>query len=562
MQRAGRAPRAPRVGRAPRAPSPGIMSAMQGRFAGLDVSTQGCKLVVIDVDAGEVVWSDALNYDRDLSSYGTRDGVVPGLGAGVCESDPRMWIEAVEVLLGRLSGNCDPATIRCIAVAGQMHGLVALDAAGALARPRAKLWNDVSTHAEAAALTAAVGGPGRVIDEVGNVQRAGYTAAKILHLRRHEPEAWNRAALLLVVKDYVNWHLTGGPRGGVAVMEPGDAAGTGLWNPVTGRWSRALLEAIDGSLAARLPEVGRADRTIGVVGSEIAARSGLSAHCRVDAGSGDNMYGALGTGNFEPGTLTVSLGTSGTAATVLDTPWVDPTGEIALYGDPTGRYLSLLCVSNLAGGYNAALQRFGLTHVQFDELMAATPAGNEGRMLVPWFEGERSPDLPLAAPIAFGFGVGDDGPGPVCRGLLEGAALNLQAGAARMPVQAAEIRLTGGLAASPAWRQAIADAFAMPVVPVPGEGASLGAALHAAWVWTRESGRPIGLGELVATFVRPDERLRCVPQSSLAAGHALQRRLFAALTRRLRGLDGEDPFALRAQLRQFLVANSRPPLKK
>jgi xylulokinase len=178
---------------------------MQALFAGLDVSTQSCKLVVIDPDAGAVVHVDRVAYDNDLPGYGTEDGAVAGLGEGVSESDPRMWIEAVEILLGRLSDAGVPTGhIRCISVSGQQHGLVALTADGDLARPRAKLWNDFSTAEECRILTAAVGGPESMIEEVGNSQRTGYTAPKILHMRRHEPEAYARASTLFVVHNYIN----------------------------------------------------------------------------------------------------------------------------------------------------------------------------------------------------------------------------------------------------------------------------------------------------------------------------------------------------------------------
>jgi len=525
---------------------------VDGLFAGLDVSTQSTKLVVIDPAAGAVLHVDRVEYDRDLPQYGTRDGAVQGLGEGASESDPLMWIEAVEALLGRLRRTGVPAhRIRCISVSGQQHGLVALARDGSLARPRSKLWNDFSTAAECRVLTAAVGGVEAMVAEVGNSQRTGYTAPKILHFVRHERERYERAAVLFLVHNYVNWHLTGGPDGGVAVMEPGDTSGMALWHPGTGRWSRKVMDAIDPALPEKLPPLVPSDRTIGAAGPRLAARFGLSPECRVDAGSGDNMYGALGTGNFEPGLVTVSLGTSGTACTVLDTPFVDPTGEIAAYCDSTGRYLSLLCVSNMANGYNAVLERFGLTHEVFAELVERTPPGNGGRVLVPWYEGERTPDVPLAAPLAFGFGVADMAearPEVLCRAVLEGHVLNLYDGFTRMPVTPREIRLTGGLANSPAWCQTIADVFGAETVPVRGEGAALGAAIHAAWVWYREAGRGRPLAEVAGPFVVLDEARRRRPRPEHRDANVLLARLFRALSRRIRGLDGEDPFALRRDL--------------
>ncbi|UCC74600.1 MAG: hypothetical protein JSV86_08630 [Gemmatimonadota bacterium] len=522
---------------------------MQALFAGLDVSTQSCKLVVIDPDTGAVVHVDRVEYDDDLPGYGTVEGAVAGLGEGVSESDPHMWIEALEMLLGRLSDSDVRADrIRCISVSGQQHGLVALAADGTLARPRAKLWNDFSTAEECRILTDAVGGVEAMIEEVGNSQRTGYTAPKILHLRRHEPQLYARARTLFIVHNYINWYLTGGPDGGVAVLEPGDTSGMALWHPGTGRWSRKVIDVIDPNLPEKLPPPQPADRTIGNVGPDLAARFGLPPDCRIDAGSGDNMYGALGTGNFAPGIVTLSLGTSGTACTVLEEPFIDPTGEIAAYCDSTGRYLPLLCVSNMAGGYNAVLETFGLSHEEFDDLVKRAPPGNRGRLLVPWYEGERTPDLPLAAPLYFGFGLSDFVPQTLCRAVLEGHVLNLWDGFTRMPVKPREIRLTGGLASSPSWCQTIADVFEAETVPVRGEGAALGAAIHAAWVWYREAGDARPLARVAEPFVVLDEARRARPDPEQRSVQALLKRLFRALSRRVRGLDGEDPFVLRRAL--------------
>ncbi len=518
-------------------------------FAGLDVSTQGCKLVIIDPAEGVVVHVDHIDYDSDLAQYGTRQGAVPGLGDGVSESDPRMWIDAVEQLLGRMAEQGVPANrIRCISVSGQQHGLVALAADGSLARPLSKLWNDFATAEECRILTEAVGGLEAMIGEVGNSQRTGYTASKILHMRRHEPDYYSRARTLFLVHNYVNWHLTGGPNGGVAVMEPGDTSGMALWHPGTGRWSQKVIDAIDPGLSDKLPPVAPANRTIGTIGPALAARFGLPSDCRIDAGSGDNMYGAVGTGNFEPGIVTVSLGTSGTAYTCTTDPFIDPLGEIAAFCDSTGRHLPLLCVSNMANGYNAVLEQFGLSHAEFDQLVQRTPAGNYGRLLVPWYVGERTPDLPYAAPLYFGFDPSDFGAESLCRGVLEGHVLNLYEGFARIPVEPREIRLTGGLSQAPAWCQAVADIFDVEAVPVEGEGAALGAAIHAAWVWDWEFGAARALDRIAQPFVVLDETRRSRPDPERREVYRVVKRVYRALSRRVRGLDGEDPFELRREL--------------
>ena len=519
---------------------------MNSLFAGLDVSTQSCKLVVIDTDADAVVFVAAVNYDDDLPQYGTLNGVKPGLPKGVSESEPEMWIVAVEKVFSKLKNSKIPlANIKCISVSGQQHGLVSLDAQGKLTRLTSKLWNDFSTLEECEILTAKIGGLAAMIEEVGNSQRTGYTAAKIFHLVNHEPENYAKSSTFFLVHNYINFYLTGGVR----VMEPGDLSGMALWNPKTAQWSQRVLDAIATDLQRKLPEVKPADATIGSISADLVARFGFSPECKIDAGSGDNMYGAIGTGNVREGIVTISLGSSGTAYCFMNQPFVDPTGEIAAFCDSTGHYLPLLCVSNLANGYDALLAQYQMSHAEFNAIIKRTKAGNEGRLLVPWYIGERTPDVPLAAPAYFGFGLDEFTKENLCRAVLEGHVLNLYDGFRRMPVKLKEIRLTGGLAKSDAWCQAIADIFEAETIPVEGEGAALGAALHAAWVWKKENGEKISLEELTGTFVLLQENRRRSPLPPNVEAYRIQKRLFAAISARLRGLATiDDPFALRMRL--------------
>jgi xylulokinase len=520
-------------------------------FAGLDSSTQGCKLIILNLQKREVIHLDAVNYDSDLN-YDTRYGVIQGLETGVSESDPRMWIEAIELLFTRMvKAGIPVAEIRAISVSGQQHGLVTLDDAGRLSRPRSKLWNDFSTEEECRLLTEAAGGAAAMIAEVGNSQRTGYTAAKIYHLVRHEPELWQKTATCFLVHNYVNWWLTGGEAGGIRVMEPGDLSGMALWHPGTEQWSQKVLRTIAPDLAGKLPPVKPSDQSIGQIGRSLVERFGFSPECRIDAGCGDNMYGAVGTGNVAPGLVTISLGTSGTAYTVLEEPFIDASGEIAAFRESTGRHFPLLCVSNLANGYNAIVAQYNLTHAAFNEVMNQTPAGNEGRMLIPWYMGERTPDVPLAAPLYFGFGLNDFTVEKLSRAVLEGHILNLYDGYRKMPIVAREIRLTGGLSQSPAWCQAIADIFATEVVPVEGEGAAMGAALHAAWVYEKENGRGVTLSELVEPFIQLRESMRKRPIAAHAARYQPMKQAFSALSGRARGVAGsEDPFYWRQRMLQ------------
>jgi len=514
-------------------------------FAGLDVSTQSTKLVIIDLKASKLVFVNSVNYDADLPHYGTKNGVMQGMAEGVSESDPKMWIEAVDrVFTNAIKAGIAMNQIGCIAVSGQQHGLVALDAQGHLARSRSKLWNDFSTLEECEILTEKIGGLDNMIAEVGNSQRTGYTAAKIFHMVRHEPDAYRKTSTLFLVHNYINWYLTGGVR----VMEPGDASGMALWNPKNGQWSQKVIQAIAPDLAGKLPAIEPSGRTIGTIAPDLVKRFGFTVDCLIDAGCGDNMFGAVGTGNVEPGIVTISLGTSGTAYTFMEKPYIDPTGEIAAFCDSTGHYLPLLCVSNLANGYNEILKQYGMSHAEFDHLLDKTPAANNGRLLIPWYEGERTPDVPLAAPLYFGFGLADFTKEKLCRAVIEGHILNLYTGFKRMPVEVREIRLTGGLTRSDTWCQTIADIFEAETVPIEGEGAALGAALHAAWSWSKTRGEAVGIAEIVKPFVVLDEKRRKQPIKANIPLYRKQRDLFDALSCRVRGLKGADPFRIRMEI--------------
>jgi len=522
-------------------------------FGGWDVSTQSTKLIIVNGETREIVFNEAINYDRDLPHYQTKDGAIQGLELGASESDPNMWIEAVNLLLQRVqTSGVNQHDIVAMSVSGQQHGLVALDRAGNLSRSRSKLWNDFATQEECDILTEKLGGVDVMTKEVSNSQRTGYTAAKIFHMYRHERDLYDKTATFFLVHNYINYYLTGGPDGGVRVMEPSDTSGTALYNIVTHSWSDAVINAIDPGLRDKLAPVQSSTQSIGTISSRLVEQYGLNPACRIDAGAGDNMYGAVGTGNVKEGIVTISLGTSGTAYTFLKDPFVDPTGEIAGFCDTTGHYLPLLCVSNLANGYNEILNLYDLSHQDFTELVRQVPVGNNGRLIVPWYIGERTPDVPNGTPTYFGFSLADlNDKAAICRGILEGHLLNLYDGFQRMPVKTSEIRLTGGISQSVAWRETIANIFNADTVAVEGEGAAMGAALHALWVYQQEQGHKLSLEEVVEPYITLDETTRVAPETQHVGTYQSLIREFGALSARLRNArTPEDPFLLRKELAQ------------
>jgi len=226
---------------------------------------------------------------------------------------------------------------------------------------------------------------------------------------------------------------------------------------------------------------------------------------------------------------------------------VDKDGEIACFCDSTGKYLPLLCISNMAGGYNTFLEENNLSHADFEMLLTQTPPGNNGNIIIPWYSGERTPDIPEACPIYFGFKYEEINKKSIARGLIEGHVLNLFAGFSKMPVKPDIIHLTGGLSQSKSWCQMIADIFDCETVPVKGEGAALGAAIHAAWVWKNENGLSCDLSQLVNPFIIFEEGLRCKPDKKNVKIYQNLFLSYEALVKRVLGLEGSDPFKLRKE---------------
>jgi xylulokinase len=307
-------------------------------------------------------------------------------------------------------------------------------------------------------------------------------------------------------------------------MEYGDASGTALFDVRRRIWSAAALAAVDPRLGDWLPPVGPSDAVHGRLLPARARAYGFSEEVIVSAGGGDNMMGAIGTGNVRPGVVTASFGTSGTIYAYAARPVVDPNGEIAAFCSSTGGWLPLLCTMNVTGVTEQVRRLLGLDHAGLDAVVAAEPVGAGGLLLLPYFAGERTPNVPTGSGVLLGLGPRTAGPGALARAAMEGVTLGMNYGLRRLAalgVKPKEIRVTGGGARSAAWRQVMADVFGVPVVGMAAEeGAALGAALQAAWCHARSAGRPRArLEEFTAEHVALDERTRCAPDRARAASY-------------------------------------------
>jgi xylulokinase len=463
---------------------------MRTLIVGVDSGTQSTKTLVIDASKGKVLGSASQGYD-----------LLPGLPPGAKEQHPHTWRDATlkTIRAALKQAGAKAGEVKAIGVSGQQHGFVPLDAKGEVIRP-AKLWCDTSTSAECDEIMQSVGGFKATVREIGNAVLPGFTASKILWLKKNEPKNFARLASVLLPHDYLNFWLTG-----EKVMEYGDASGTAMLDVRKRRWSAAVLKAIDSELEGKLPKLISSDKPAGRLQAATAKALGLGADVVVSAGGGDNMMGAIGTGNTRPGVITASFGTSGTIYACAGKPVVDPKGEIAAFCDSTNQWLPLLCTMNVTVATEMLRQDFGMDHDQFMKVAGKAPAGCHGLLLLPYLEGERTPNVPDGTGVFLGVNTRTFDAEHFARAAMEGVTLGMNYGLRRLRelgVEPTQIRATGGGAKSKLWRQIMADIFNAEVVTLKvSEGAAYGAALQALWCWRTESGEKVTIQEITDKFV-------------------------------------------------------------
>jgi xylulokinase len=467
---------------------------------GIDSGTQSTKTIALDTASGEIVASAQQAY-----------GFVEAHGQGAMEQDPAAWITAVETTISEVLQQLGSrrSEVAGIGVSGQQHGLVLLDAQDQVVRP-AKLWCDTSTTAECAELTKTLGGEAKVVELTGNAMLTGYTAPKILWVRKNEPQNWQKTASVLLPHDYINWWLTS-----VKSMEYGDASGTALLDVQTRTWSQPVLDAVASGLADKLPPIRSSEVPAGTLRADLTAKWTLSGSVIVSSGGGDNMMGAIGTGNVRSGIMTASLGTSGTLYAFSPSPVVDPKGEVAAFCDSTGSWMPLACTMNVTLVTELTRSLFtGWSHDQYASEASTIPAGSDGLMLLPYLAGERTPNLPRGSGVLHGITTKNFTPAHLARAAMEGVTLGLAYGLDRfraLGVNPTEIRITGGGTKSLFWRQLCADVFGVPTVCLTSsEGAALGGAIQAAWAAGGDHSTA-ALHALCNRLVTLDESTRCTP---------------------------------------------------
>ena len=441
---------------------------------GVDTSTQSCKIVVRDAESGELVRSGRASHPNST------------------EVDPHAWWTAYNTALAEAGGGYDG--VEAVAVGGQQHGMVALDAEGRVIRP-ALLWNDTRSAQAALDLIAEVGAD-EYANRTGVVPVASFTATKLRWLRDNEPENAAKVAAVALPHDWLTWRLRGfgpageselGPELTELITDRSDASGTAYWSPTTNDYDRELFVRALGHDAILPRVLGPAESVPGpgfVVGP----------------GSGDNAAAALGL-DAKPGDVGVSIGTSGVVFAATTTRTIDPTGTVAGFADATGCFLPLVCTMNGAPVLDVMARTLGVDHNGLGELALAAQPGAGGIVLVPYFEGERTPNLPNATARLVGLTLANTTRENLARAAIEGMLCALADGleaTQRLGVATSRVLVVGGAAANPAVQVIAAQVFDVPVhIPQPGEYVANGAARQAAWALT--GSRPTWPVELAAS---------------------------------------------------------------
>ena len=422
-------------------------------IAGVDSSTQSVKVVIRDSNTGELVRQGRASHP---------DGT---------EVDPVHWLNGLNSAISEAGGIED---VSAISIAGQQHGMVALDSNGDVIRD-ALLWNDVRSADAAESLNREAGGDAEIAKKVGSKLVASFTAAKLRWLADHEPENAAKTASVALPHDWLSWQIQGGKDFTKLFTDRSDASGTGYFDPSTSQYRQEIIElALGKNRQIQFPRI--------IAASEFGGetQNGIP----IAAGAGDNAAAALGL-QAQPGDVVVSLGTSGTAFAVSQTPTHDPSGSVAGFADATGRYLPLVCTLNAARILDAACQMLGKNHDEIAELALSAQPGAHGLTLLPYFEGERTPNRPNATGTLSGMNISNSNPADIARAMIEGMLSGLADAVdslVALGVKVERIVLIGGAAKNPAVPVIASALFGRDVlVPPIGEYVANGAAKQAAW---------------------------------------------------------------------------------
>lgn len=452
-------------------------------YAGLDCSTQSLTAVVIDTDVGDVVCRESVPFDTPFVAS----------GSGEVHASPVMWVGALEEILARITRQIDTSRLRAISGSAQQHGSVYCGATpDTLTRDFSPIWMDTSTARECDEIEAALGGPGEVARLTGSRCYPRFTGPQIRRFARTDPDAYERTTCIHLVSSYLASVLLGRH----APIDHADGSGMNLMDLATRQWSGTALEATAPRLRSKLPPLVPSSTMIGTLREDWQSRFGFS-QMRLVAWSGDNPCSLVGTGLIREGQLAISLGTSDTIFGLMRAPRVSDDGTGHVFASPLGDYMGITVFRNGALARERVRQELGMTWDAFSAALRRTPAGNDGVLMLPWFEPEITPRVDAPPPVAL---TSDNAtPDQRARAIIEAQAMALRLHSAWMGVSAGAIHATGGASVNPEILQVLADVFDAPVhrFAAP-DSAALGAALRA---YQADTGQP--WTDVIAGFVTP-----------------------------------------------------------
>jgi xylulokinase len=473
---------------------------------GIDLGTQSCKIIIYDFKNKSLIAQASAAVGMIAENDGTR------------EQKAEWYNDALKNCFDKIATETKK-TIAAIGVSGHQHSLVPLDEKG---KPvyNVKLWCDTSTAQECDELTKLAGGEKRLIARAGLPMRPGYTAPKIQWLKNHKPKAFAKLRHILLPHNYINYLLTG-----TYSAEYGDASGMAIFDVRKRKWARDICKLISPDLESWLPPLIEADAVAGRVSKAAEGIYGIPEGTLVSSGGGDNMMSAIGTGTVRDGFLSMSLGTSGTLFGFSKTPVIDPTGNLAAFCSSSGGWLPLLCTMNCTVASEEFRALFGLDVKGFDIEAAKAPIGAEGITVLPFFNGERTPNLPNGRASVNGITAGNFKKENLARAALESAIFGMRIGLEgfnKLGFKAKEIRLTGGGAKSPLWQSIASNVMNLPVrVPANTEAAAMGGAIQALWCLLGDSpgeGKTT-IKDLAEEHVALEEGATITPDKKAAAAY-------------------------------------------
>ncbi len=462
-------------------------------YMGLDSSTQSLSVVLIDPHKKQVVYRDSVGFDNTFPEYRTVNGVLKCSDPRVVHSPPLMWVEALDVLFDRMQQHTDLGSVKCISGSGQQHGTVYLNTLasdaltglsssrslkenleGIFSRSTSPVWMDSSTRQECLEITEALGGMRALADATGSTAFERFSGPQIRKFYKTEPENYAKTDKIMLVSSFMASVIAGR----VAPVDYGDGAGMNLMNIRSKQWYRPALKATAPQLELRLPALAPADTVVGFANSYFAEKYGLNPKAKAMVWSGDNPNSIIGLGLIRDGMTGISLGTSDTLFGYIKECHTDPHGEGHVFGAPTGDYMTLIAFKNGSLARERIKDRYGLDWDGFSRALRESPAGNNGKIMLPYFEPEIVPRV--LEPEVIRFGLEEDDIRGNCRAVVEAQMMSMRIHSEWMGRRPTKIHATGGASENEEILQIMADVNNCPVCRVEvSNSAALGAALRA-----------------------------------------------------------------------------------